>query len=594
MKKKRLIWHIYPSYVILSVLAMCAVVISASRIARSFYYERTDKQLNSASRLIVEQLAAQPDLLKGPGIDSLCKTLARKSNYRVTVILPDGTVVGDSEKDPVSMDNHRMREELSQALADGIGRSIRYSDTLKEKMMYVAIPLTVGSTHLATVRTSLSLSQISQATTRMWRQMAWDGLVIAVIAIAAALWISRRISHPLERIRQSTASLDWDSPQARLPSSDISEVDTLTQALNGMRDQLRTRMTTIQQQHDEQSALLSCMTESVLAVDAHKQLIKMNQAAEAQFHVKADESLGKNIMEVIRNADLLDLVNKTFASGMPEQREIYLTDAQTYLMGNGSVLRRADGRRIGAVIVLNDITRVRKMERMRRDFVADVSHELRTPITSILGFAETLRDTSVEDASQRDHFLDIVYRQSVRLQTIVEDLLALSSIENETEKGEIELNKGHIATVIQAAAQACQPVATEKQIQLEISCTETLPTQMNLQLLQQAVMNLVDNAIKFSEPGSTVRVVGVETDDEIVIQVRDQGPGIAQEHHARLFERFYRVDKSRSRRLGGTGLGLAIVKHVALAHQGRVGVESEYGKGSTFSIHLPKCQTTPA
>ncbi len=587
MKKKRLIWHIYPSYVILSVLAMTAVVISASRIARSFYYEHTDKQLISASHLIAEQLAAQPDLLKGPGIDSLCKTLARKSSYRVTVILPDGTVAGDSEKDPVSMDNHRMRDEVSQALADGIGRSIRYSDTLKEEMMYVAVPLTVGSSHLATVRTSLSLSRISDATTRMWRQMAWDGLVIAVIAVAAALWMSRRISRPLERIRQSTASLDWDSSEARLPSSDISEVDTLTQALNGMRDQLRTRMTTIQQQHDEQSALLSCMTESVLAVDAHKQLIKMNQAAEQQFHVEADTSLGKNIMEVIRNADLLDLVNKTFASGMPEQREIFITDAQIYLMGNGSVLRRADGQRMGAVIVLNDITRVRKMERMRRDFVADVSHELRTPITSILGFAETLRDTSAEDASQRDHFLDIVYRQSVRLQTIVEDLLSLSSIENETEKGEIELNEGHIATAIQGAAQTCQALATEKQIRLEISCAETLPTQMNLQLLQQAVMNLMDNAIKFSEPESTVRVVGIETDGEIVIRVCDQGPGIAQEHHARLFERFYRVDKSRSRRLGGTGLGLAIVKHIALAHQGRVAVESEYGKGSTFSIYLP-------
>ena len=588
MKKKRLIWHIYPSYVLLSVLAMCAVMISASRIARSFYNEGTAKQLISASHLIVEQLAAQPDLLKGPGIDSLCKILARKSNYRITIILPDGVVVGDSDKDPASMDNHSLREEVSQALAGGIGRSIRYSDTLKEEMMYVAVPLTVDSAHLATVRTSLSLSQISAATTRMWHQMAWDGLIIAVIAVAAALWMSRRISRPLERIRKSTASLDWDSPQARLPSSDISEVDTLTQALNAMRDQLKTRMTTIQQQHDEQSALLSCMTESVLAVDAHKQLIKMNQAAEAQFQVKADTSMGKNIMEVIRNADLLDLVNKTFASGMPEQEEIFLTDTQTYLLGNVSVLHRADGRRIGAVIVLNDITRVRKMERMRRDFVADVSHELRTPITSILGFSETLRDSASEDATQRDHFLDVVYRQSVRLQSIVEDLLALSSIENETEKGEIELNNGQLAAVIQGAAQACQVLATEKQIHLGISCAEALPAQMNLQLLQQAVMNLIDNAVKFSEPESSVRVVGLETDNEIVIQVCDQGPGIAQEHHARLFERFYRVDKSRSRRLGGTGLGLAIVKHIALAHNGRVGVESEYGKGSTFSIYLPK------
>jgi two-component system, OmpR family, phosphate regulon sensor histidine kinase PhoR len=588
MTKKRLIWHIYPSYVILSILAMAAVVISASRIARSFYYDRTDQQLTSACHLIGERVASQPDLFEGPGIDSLCKTLSQKSKYRITVILPDGTVVGDSQKDPATMDNHKSREEVLEALSQGVGRSERHSDTLKHEMMYVAVPLTVDSQHQATIRTSLSLSQIGQATARMWRQMLWNGLVIALIAMAAALLISRRISRPLEQIRQSAESLSWDSPQERLPSSDISEVDILITSLNSARKQLRKRLNTIQQQHDEQLALLTCMTESVLAVDAQKQLIKMNQAAETQFNVKADVSLGKNIMEVIRNADLLDLVNKTFASGMPEQKEIILTDTQTYLMGNGSVLHRADGRRIGAVIVLNDITKVREMEQMRRDFVADVSHELRTPITSILGFAETLRDTVVEDASQRDHFLDIVYKQSVRLQTIVEDLLALSNIEDETEKGEIDLHEGQVATVVQAAAQACQGGAEEKQIRLESECAESPWASMNLQLLQQAVMNLIENAVKFSEPESTVRVQGVETDDEIGIQVCDQGPGIAQEHHGRLFERFYRVDKGRSRRLGGTGLGLAIVKHIALAHNGRVSVESEYGKGSTFSIWLPK------
>jgi len=589
MIKKRLIWHIYPSYVILSLLAMAAVMVTASRIARSFYYERTDQQLSSACRLITEQLAAQPELLPGDAMNALCKTLAEKSGCRVTVILPDGLVIGDSERDPATMDKHQNREEVLAAVANGLGRSERPSDTLKQDMMYVAVPLILGGQHRATVRTALSLNQVDQALTSMWWQTVWNGLFIALVAGLAALLISRRISHPLEQIRESAASWHWDDPaEKRLPSSDIMEVDTLTRALNTMRDHLRTRVTTIKQQHDEQSTLLSCMTEAVLAVDSQKKLIKMNQAAEALFQIQANASLGKNIMEVIRNADLLDLVNQTFASGAPEQREIFLPDVHTYLLGSGSVLHSADGRRLGAVVALNDITHMRKLERMRRDFVADVSHELRTPITSILGFAETLSTSPVEDEAQREHFLDIIHKQSMRLQTIVEDLLALSSIENETEQGEVELHAGQIATVMRGAVQACQSQADEKQIQLEIACPEPLQAHMNLHLLQQAVMNLIGNAVKFSEPESTVTILGVELEEEIALQVRDQGAGIGPEHHTRLFERFYRVDKGRSRRLGGTGLGLAIVKHIALAHNGRVAVESEHGKGSTFSIYLPK------
>ncbi len=587
MKKRRLIWHIYPSYVVLALLAMTAVMISASRIARSFHYDRTEQQLASASRLVAEQLAAQPRLLDGSGLDALCKTLAHSSGYRMTLVLADGAVVGDSEKDPAAMDNHGDRQEIRDALREGVGRSRRYSDTLKQEMMYVAVPFVIAGEKRGLVRTSLSLAKIDEATERMWRLILWNGLLISGVAMVAALWISRGISRPLERIRQSAASLDWESLHPRLPSSDISEVDTLTRTLNTLMDQLKERIRTIQQQHDEQSALLACMTESMLAVDADKNLIKMNRSAEVLFKIKTDESLGKNIMEVVRNADLLDLVNRIFASGAPEAQEIFLAETHTYLQGNGSVLQGADGHHMGAVVVLNDVTRLRKMEHIQRDFVADVSHELRTPITSILGFAETLRHGTVEENAEKDRFLEIIYRQSNRLQAIVEDLLALSSIEDDAEKGEIELHPGHIASAIRGAVQGCQTAAEEKQVQLKVSCAEALQAPMNLQLLQQAVMNLIDNAIKFSEARTVIDIVGKASAEGMVIQVRDQGPGIAREHHARLFERFYRVDKGRSRRLGGTGLGLAIVKHIVLAHRGQVRVDSEYGKGSTFFIVLP-------
>ena len=588
MKKKRLIWHIYPSYVLLSALAMIAVAISASRIARHFHYEQTEKELKNATYLIVEQLKAGPITNKVLEIDILCQSLACKTGYRITVILPSGVVVGDSEKDPTTMDNHGDREEVLEAKEKGIGRSIRYSDTLKVEMLYIAMPLTIDGIPKGTVRTSLSLASIDEALVQIWWKIFLAGLIIALIAIVAAVLISRRISRPLERIRLSGESFGQGGKYEKLPSSNISEVDVLTNTLNIMADQLDARINTIQRQHDEQSALLSCMVESVLAVDREKNVIRMNKSAEELLQVDAASSLGKNIMEVIRNADLLELVNKSLTSSDPQEKEIFLSDTDRYLLGTGSALHRSDGQRIGAVIVLNDITRLRKMERMRQEFIANVSHELNTPITSILGFTATLRDGAADNIADRERFLEIIHKQSNRLKAIVEDLLALSSIEDSTEKGEIELKEIHIGTAIQNAVQACQTAATEKNIQLEISCAENLKANINLSLIQQAIINLIHNAVKFSEPGIKVEIIGEESDTEIAIQVRDQGPGIAEKHLSRLFERFYRVDDSRSRSLGGTGLGLAIVKHIVIAHSGRVAVESEEGKGSTFSIFLPK------
>jgi len=383
-------------------------------------------------------------------------------------------------------------------------------------------------------------------------------------------------------------SFGHDGSYKRLPSSGITELDILANTLNSMSEDLNRRINTITQQHDEQSALLACMVESVLAVDTAKILIKMNKSAENLFDIKADASVGKSIMEVVRNTDLLELVNETLAGDSTVEREIFISYANTYLQGHGNVLHGVKGQKIGAVIVLNDITRLRNLENVRRDFVANVSHELKTPITSILGFADTLRNGAAENKSDRDRFLDIIVKQATRLHSIVEDLLALSGIEDGVHKRDIEIQEGRIDSVIQNVVLACRDAATEKNIQIETTCAEHLKANINAALLEQAVVNLVSNAVKYSEPGTKVEIVGLESGNEIALHVRDQGPGIERKHLPRLFERFYRVDKSRSRKLGGTGLGLAIVKHVAVAHSGHVAVESELGEGSTFSVLLPR------
>jgi two-component system phosphate regulon sensor histidine kinase PhoR len=303
--------------------------------------------------------------------------------------------------------------------------------------------------------------------------------------------------------------------------------------------------------------------------------------------VQALQVQGRSIQEAIRNADLQGFVQKCLKDGGPVEGDLQFPgDPVQYIQAHGSVIRDGEGRRIGAVVVLNDITRLKQLEDIRRDFVANVSHELKTPITSIKGFLETLQEGAIDDRENAGKFLSIMEKQTDRLNAIIEDLLSLSRIEQHVEKKSVILREASVAEVVDAAASACVERAQEKDITIKTDCEEVVG-RINPTLLEQALINLVDNAVKYSEPESTVTIRCSRSGSEILLEVEDQGCGIPKEHHSRIFERFYRVDKARSRQIGGTGLGLAIVKHIVLAHCGRVTLDSAPGKGTTFSIHLP-------
>ena len=362
----------------------------------------------------------------------------------------------------------------------------------------------------------------------------------------------------------------------------------LAEAMNQMAAQLEDRIKTIINQRNELETVLSSMLEGVMAVDREERIISMNQAAAELFEIDLEGFDHRSVQEVIRNLNLQQFISTALSSKEPLQKDITLyQNSQRILDVKSSPLLDAIQDQVGTLIVINDVTHLRRLEDMRRDFVANVSHEIKTPLTAIKGFVETLHHGKVETEEETTRFLEIIEKHVDRLNSIIEDLLALSRIEQEDEEKTISFQLGNIGDIIQAAVQICRPKAEEKNIQIDIGDHEEMMARFDPPLLEQAVVNLLDNAIKYSEPESAIAVKVVQKNSEIIISVEDYGSGIAQKHLPRLFERFYRVDKARSRQLGGTGLGLAIVKHIAQAHGGRVSVKSTLGKGSVFTIHFP-------
>jgi two-component system phosphate regulon sensor histidine kinase PhoR len=414
------------------------------------------------------------------------------------------------------------------------------------------------------------------------------GLALAAAVLLASLWTARRLNRPLQSLAEGVDRLAADDLSHRLYAADFRETRRLADSLNRLAERLEIRMAAITSQQHEQEAMLTSMGEGVLAVDREGTILNLNETCAKLLGQDAVRLRGRRFHEAIRKPDLLSVVELALAEQSPVERDVRIVAADDrWLHAHGTTLYDAQRRQIGALLVLHDVTRLRRLESVRRDFVANVSHELRTPITSIKGFVETLLDGAMDDRQTSARFLRIVLRQVNRLNAIIEDLLILSRIEKGSDEATIELGEDRVQEVLQAAIEMCEKQAQDKGITVWLECDPDLVARINAHLVEQAVVNLVGNAIKYSEAGSRVEVTACRQDAEVLIAVKDQGCGIEARHLPRLFERFYRVDKARSRELGGTGLGLAIVKHIALAHRGSIGVQSVIGSGSVFTLRLP-------
>lgn len=342
----------------------------------------------------------------------------------------------------------------------------------------------------------------------------------------------------------------------------------------------------------ELEAVFDIMIEGVIVVDPNETIVNINNAAQKLFRLDHQIIIDKPFLDVIQNSSLLRLTNDVFSAKETLEDEIIIRDVtgeKMFLQVHGIFIQNQKTHKQRVLIILNDVTKLRRLENIRSDFVANVSHELKTPITTIKGFVETLREGGIEDPHESQNFLDIVLRNADRLHAIVEDLLTLSRIEEEDNNSEIFLTEERVVKPLIAAIEACAMKATEKNIQILLKCDGAIRAPLNSPLMEQAISNLIVNAIKYTEAGNKVLVRAIEENPRtILIEVEDFGIGIDEKHLPRLFERFYRSDKARSRKLGGTGLGLAIVKHIVMAHHGRVGVRSVLKKGTTFMIRLPR------
>ena len=588
MAKKRIFWQLFPSYLLITFTALLIVGGYASDSLREFYYDRTAEDLKARARLIERQIARKIPPFNPPSLNSLSRDLGTKTNTRITIIDLSGKVLGDSHEEPSRMDNHADRPEFRNALQGETGMALRFSNTLEEQMMYLAVPIIREDKLSGVVRASIPITFIDQALRTIEFKIGGVGLVVALLAAGISLMVSRRISNPLEQMKNSAESIARGEWKEHLSlKTDSVEISALSNALNQMALQLEDRIKTITSQSNESEAVLSSMVEGVLAVDAAENIIRLNKAAGKILKIKPENAEGRPIDEVVRNSHLREFIERTLSGIENVETDLTIGNKnEIFLQAHGAALKDMQEKSIGAVIVLNDVTRLRRLETVRRDFVANVSHELRTPITSIKGFVETLQQGALENREEAERFLEIMSKQVERLNAIIEDLLSLSRLEQDSGTLEIAMEKTKVLPILESVIRDCENKTLKKNTSIKLNCPNELEVFANPPLLNQAVLNLVDNALKYSEQGGEIKVQALSTETETVIEIQDWGCGIDSAHLPRLFERFYRVDQARSRQLGGTGLGLAIVKHIAQVHGGRVSVNSTLGKGSRFSIHL--------
>lgn len=518
-------------------------------------------------------------------VDVLADRIGEATSSRITIIREDGKVLGDSELglDEVrTVASHANRAEIQRALADGLGVTQRYSTTIEQEMLYVALPFRIEQAS-GVVRASVPLSDVDESI----ETLRWMIFVASLLGLAVAVFMSGLASHllarTLRRLVNYARSISRGESGERPPLAESDDiVSGLTGSMTRLSDELSHTVDELARERDRFEAVLENMSEAVIAVDAARRITLVNRAAIELLELETDP-VGRPVVEVVRVPGLQTLLDAA-EEGEPSGEEFELSGSTTK-----RVLAQASPRQetVGTVVVMHDVTELRRLETMRRDFVANVSHELRTPVSIIRATAETLQKGALEDPKHAGRFLDALVRNSERLGRLISDLLDISRIE----AGEYAVASQPVL-MVDAARRAVDGVAAqaaERHIEVSVDIPGELCATADANALDQVLMNLVGNAVKYTNENTEVHIRGRQVDGQVVVEVDDNGPGIPVTHRDRIFERFYRVDSGRSREVGGTGLGLSIVKHLVTAMDGQVGYKAAQPRGSIFWFTLPSC-----
>lgn len=595
-KNRSIVSYLILPMTVLFLFLSASVAFFSYRSIRSLIYGEYEKRLESTTQVLLAALPKEEELLRSRAPD-VTRTLGQEQQIRLTFIDPEGMVFADTHEDPGVMENHAHRAEIRQAFQGEAAFSIRRSPTLDQMMLYYGSPIRDGSgSIIAVLRSSIRTESIETVLEMAGLSLSILTFFVLSLSVGAMILVSRKITIPLARIAREAeryAAFDFSSP---IRADGPQEIVTTADALQKMAGALTKRIGQVSRQKQELEAVLSGMNEAVIVLDRNLVITELNSAAARLIEFSPDPPLGKSLIQVIRNTELNSFAQSTLRTGGVSRCSLVIRreGGETHLQVNASTIEALIEGLHGQqkiqrlVLVLNDITTLKRLEQIRKEFVANVSHELKTPITSIKGFVETLLDGAMEEPETARRFLSIVQNQTSRLGNIIEDLLTLSRLEQSEESRELNFETISLIHTVSEAISICQARGAEKFIDISMECPRELRVLGNSRLIEQALVNLIDNAIKYCPDESVVLVrAEKEPDGRIVLSVEDNGPGIPRADQARIFERFYRVEKARSRDMGGTGLGLAIVKHIMLTHGGSVELQSVPEEGSAFLLRFP-------
>jgi two-component system phosphate regulon sensor histidine kinase PhoR len=578
---RSLYWKITLPFVIITMAGMTALGLYTINTARNNQMERLKSQLINEARLVSDATQFYFLSAQGSGLDILAKTTGQQVVARVTIIAPDGMVLGDTWEDPSTMENHSTRPEIIQALAVGLGISKRFSATTGENMMYAAVPVISGNQTLGVARVALALTDVEKNVNSLTRTIVFASLLTALMVILLTAFVTRQITRPLRQITKATEAMAKGNVAQGVAINTNDELGKLGHAFNKMTSQLAQSKMLTNAEKSRLEVVLTNLADGIIMTGSDGNVVLTNPAAARLFDFIPMQAQGSSLIQLVRDHEIEGLYKRSLATGQEESNQLETNDGRFLNVISAPLSADEPG---GALLLFQDLSQMRSLQTMRQEFVANVSHDLRTPLAGIKAIVETLQDGAIDDKKIAMDFLAKVDAEIDGLTQLVNELMQLSRIESGRDK--LEMKPTDINLLLHETMSRLYPQAERQHLIINEQLATDLPAvKVDDQRLKQVIINILHNAIKFTAAGGQITVTSQQEGGTVVVHIADTGIGILEDDLPHIFERFYKADKSRSG--AGNGLGLAIAKHIIQAHGGSIWAQSTPGQGSVFSFSLP-------